>query len=160
MRYHHGHFAYQALFHLCIRSYANHLCSTCGAGSCWGRVPRLCALIRSTRICLFAHEYKQGCLCYVVGGWRQVSGWFRGFACALYFVLTDSARRTPRANPVPAVIKSKTACGMTTVAKSKCVATGSRFWTTMITTRIAKIAAVMIFTLRIKSKKGPQDYSA
>ena len=23
---------------------------------------RLCALIRSTRICLFANEYKQGCL--------------------------------------------------------------------------------------------------
>ena len=42
---------------------------------------------------------------------------------------------------------------MTTVAKSKCVATGSRFWNTMITTRIAKIEAVMIFKLRIKSRK-------
>src|SRR6266404_2771097 len=43
---------------------------------------------------------------------------------------------------------------MTTVAKSKCVATGSRFWTTVIATKIARIEAVMSFKLRIKSKKG------
>src|SRR5271165_492375 len=43
---------------------------------------------------------------------------------------------------------------MTTVAKSKCVATGSRFWTTMIATKIARIEAAMSFKLRIKSKKG------
>src|ERR1700730_14076065 len=48
---------------------------------------------------------------------------------------------------------------MTSVAKSKCVATGSRFWTTMITTRIAKIEAVMIFKLRIKSKRSGRLFS-
>src|SRR5271155_2857799 len=43
---------------------------------------------------------------------------------------------------------------MTTVAKSRCVATGSRFWTTMIATKIARIEAVMSFKLRIKAKNG------
>jgi hypothetical protein len=43
---------------------------------------------------------------------------------------------------------------MTTVAKSKWVVTGSRFWTTMIATKIAKTEATMIFKLRIESKKG------
>jgi hypothetical protein len=38
---------------------------------------------------------------------------------------------------------------MTAVAKSKWVVTGSRFWTTMIATKIAKIEAPMIFKLRI-----------
>jgi hypothetical protein len=38
---------------------------------------------------------------------------------------------------------------MTTVAKSRCVATGSLFWMTIIAITIAKIAAVMSFTLRI-----------
>jgi hypothetical protein len=41
---------------------------------------------------------------------------------------------------------------MTTVTKSMCVATGSRFWTTMIATKIARIEAVMSLKLRIKSK--------
>jgi len=43
---------------------------------------------------------------------------------------------------------------MTTVAKSKWVVTGSRFWTTMIATKIARIEVTMISKLRIKSKKG------
>ena len=52
------------------------------------------------------------------------------------------------------MIKSRTAWGITIVAKSKCVATGSRFWTIMIATKMARIEATMIFKLRIKSKKG------
>jgi hypothetical protein len=68
----------------------------------------------------------------------------------LRFVFSDSVRRTPRANPAAAVINSRMACGMTTVAKRTCVATGSRFWTTMIATKIARIEAVMSFKLLIK----------
>jgi anaerobic glycerol-3-phosphate dehydrogenase len=66
------------------------------------------------------------------------------------FLLSDNVRRAPRANPAAAVINSRMAWGITTVAKSKCVATGSRFWTTMIATKIARIEAVMSFKLRIK----------
>ena len=70
------------------------------------------------------------------------------------FVFSDNVSRAPSANPAAAVIKSRTAWGITIVAKSKCVATGSRFWTTMIATKMARIEATMIFKLRIKSKKG------
>ena len=70
-------------------------------------------------------------------------------------LLNDSVRRTPKTNPAAAVINSKMACGMTTVAKSTCVATGSRFWRTMIATKIVRNEAVMSFKLRIEAKTVP-----
>ena len=70
-------------------------------------------------------------------------------------LLNDSVRRTPKTNPAAAVIKSKMACGMTTVAKSTRVATGSRFWRTMIATKIVRNEAVMSFKLRIEAKTVP-----
>jgi hypothetical protein len=63
--------------------------------------------------------------------------------------------RTPRANPAAAVINNRMACGITTVAKSTWVATGSRFWTTMIATTMARNEAVASLKFRILS--GGQD---
>ena len=54
-----------------------------------------------------------------------------------------------------AVMKSRMASGIVTVAKSRCVATGSLFWTTMIATKMARIEAVISFKLRIEAKNGP-----
>src|ERR1700681_347946 len=62
--------------------------------------------------------------------------------------------RTPRANPAAAVINSRMASGMERVANSKWVATGSRFWTTMIATKIARQEAAMSLKFRIKQKRS------
>jgi hypothetical protein len=67
----------------------------------------------------------------------------------LLFVFNDIVRRTPSANPAAEAMKSKIACGITTVANSRCVATGSLFWTTTIATKIAKSEAVMSLKFRI-----------
>jgi hypothetical protein len=67
----------------------------------------------------------------------------------LRFDLSDIVRRTPSANPAAAEMKIKTAWGIATVANSRCVSTGSVFWTTRIATKIAKIEAVMSFRSRI-----------
>jgi hypothetical protein len=67
----------------------------------------------------------------------------------LLFVFSDIVRRTPSANPAAEAMKSKIACGITTVANSRCVATGSLFWTTTIATKIAKTEAVMSLKFRI-----------
>ena len=67
----------------------------------------------------------------------------------LRFDLSDMVRRTPRTNPAAQEMKIKTAWGMATVANSRCVSTGSVFWTTRTATKIAKIEAVMSFRLRI-----------
>jgi hypothetical protein len=68
---------------------------------------------------------------------------------SLRFDFSDIVRRTPSANPAAAAMKSKMACGMTTVANRRCVSTGSRFWTTMIATKTAKTEAMMSFKSRI-----------
>jgi hypothetical protein len=62
---------------------------------------------------------------------------------SLRLVLDNKVKRTPRANPSPALMKSKRACGMTIVANNICVTTGSQFWTTMIATNKARIRAAM-----------------
>jgi hypothetical protein len=67
----------------------------------------------------------------------------------LRFDFSDIVRRTPSANPAAAEMKIKTAWGIATVANSRCVSTGSVFWTTRIATRMAKTDAAMSFRLRI-----------
>jgi hypothetical protein len=67
----------------------------------------------------------------------------------LLFVFSDMVRRTPSAKPAAEAMKSKIACGITTVANSRCVATGSLFWTTTIATKIARTEAVMSLKFRI-----------
>src|SRR5450755_423738 len=62
--------------------------------------------------------------------------------------------RTPRANPAAAVMNSRMASGMERVANRRWVATGSRFWTTMIATRTAKHEAAMSLKFRIKQKRS------
>jgi hypothetical protein len=63
----------------------------------------------------------------------------------LRFDLSDIVRRTPSANPAAAEMKIKTAWAIATVANSRCVSTGSVFWTTRTATKIAKIEAMMSF---------------
>jgi hypothetical protein len=67
----------------------------------------------------------------------------------LRFDFSDIVRRTPSANPAAAEMKIKTARGMVTVANSRCVSTGSVFWTTRIATKMAKTDATMSFRLRM-----------
>jgi hypothetical protein len=67
----------------------------------------------------------------------------------LLFVFSDMVRRTPSAKPAAEAMKSKIACGITTVVNSRCVATGSLFWTTTIATKIARTEAVMSLKFRI-----------
>ncbi len=61
---------------------------------------------------------------------------------------SDIVRRTPSTNPTAAEMKIKTAWGMATVADSRCVSTGSVFWTTRIATKMAKTDAAINFRLR------------
>ena len=67
----------------------------------------------------------------------------------LRFDFCDIVRRTPSTNPAAAEMKIKTAWGMATVPDSRCVSTGSVFWTTRITTKTPKTDATMNFRLRM-----------
>jgi hypothetical protein len=69
----------------------------------------------------------------LIGGGREISA-INPMACFhaphrmfSLFVFSDIVRRTPSANPAAEAMKSKMAWGMTTVANSRCVATGSLF---------------------------------
>ena len=62
------------------------------------------------------------------------------------FVFSDNVRKDSEGEPGGSGDKQQNGMS-TTVAKSTCVATGSRFWTTMIATKIARIEAIMSFKL-------------
>jgi hypothetical protein len=66
----------------------------------------------------------------------------------LRFDSRDIVIRIPSANPAATEMKIKTAWGIATVADSRCVSTGSVFWTTRIATKMAKTDVAMNFRLR------------
>ena len=76
----------------------------------------------------------------------------------LRFDLRDMGRRTPSTNPAAAEMKIKTAWGIATVADSRCVSTGSVFWTTRIATKMARTDAAINFRLRIELRSYADMY--